>query len=84
MSDKDEITFVDLVEFEFPELDFVVVYEDGIWYAKSNDPDIDDIIIIEDKNSNIFMTEDVELFGNYILTKELFNSYKKEIGEKIQ
>jgi hypothetical protein len=81
--DLDEIVNQDVCQFEFEEEDFYVEFSEGKWIAASNDPEIEDLIIIESSQEGIFMTEPIELFGNFVLTQELFNQYKLIIGEKI-
>lgn len=72
---QDNIQNVDVIEFSFPEEDFVIYHEEGIWRAKAGNEDEE--IVIEDKGKNILMTEEILLFGGFILTLEKFNSLKK-------
>lgn len=74
----------EIITFEFQPEDFNVVFDEGVWYCESNDPELDEKIIIEDVKSSIFFSDDsIELFCNYILTKDHFNEMKLIIGEKI-
>lgn len=71
----------DITEFEFPNEDFVIYNEEGVWKAKAGDEnEHDEEIIIEDKSKNIIMTEDLELFGSFLLTTDHFSKLKKAAG----
>jgi len=62
---------------EFLYDNFKIVYEDSILYAESLDPEIDDIILIEDNDFK--MEKDLELFNGYVLTKEELNRIKEKL-----
>ena len=83
ISNENEIIEEEKIIFDFEEENFYIEFSEGIWKAISHDPDIDETIIIEDLQRDIFMLEDTPLFGDFVLNLELFNSYKKIIGEKI-
>ena len=78
-----EIINEESVEFQYPDEDFVIIFEDGVWKAKSGDENVvDEIILIEDKKSSISMNEDMKLFSNFILTKSHFDKLKELVGDK--
>ena len=83
ISNENEIIEEEKIIFDFEEENFYIEFSEGIWKAISHDLDIDETIIIEDLQRDIFMLEDTPLFGDFVLNLELFNSYKKIIGEKI-
>lgn len=70
------------IEFEFTEEDFNIIFEEDKWFAKHNDEEtFEDLIILEDKKSSIFFKEDTELFNGFILTVEHFLKFKDIINE---
>lgn len=76
-----EIIYSDIIEFEFPNEDFIIYNEEGVWKAKAGDENaFDEEIIIEDKGQNIVMTEEIELFGSFLLSLDHFNELKKIAG----
>jgi hypothetical protein len=78
------ITNEDIIEFDFPDEDFIIYLDKNIWYAEFGDKNvIEDVQILEDLKNDIKF-EETEIFETgYVLTKELFDSYKKLIGEKV-
>lgn len=74
------ITSSEAVEFEFQEEEFSIIYEDGVWFAKSLDEE-EDQLIIQDKKSSIINNEDIELFNGFILTVEHFQKLKNITGD---
>lgn len=67
----------DILEFEFSEEDFIIYLEKDRWIARHNDESLfDEEIVIEDLKNGIKLKEDIELFNNYILTKDHFEILK--------
>ena len=73
---------IDAIEFSFPEEQFTVLYEQGVWRAQTWEDLGEDDIIIEDEKGSVLMKEDIELFSDYVLTVEHFKKLKEISGER--
>ena len=71
----DDIEIIELDTFEFNFPTFKIIFENNTWVVEHNDPEIDDILVIEE--NNLIENRKMELFDNYVLTLEVFNSLKE-------
>jgi len=77
------INEIEVTHFDFEKENFYIEFSEGIWKAISHDPEIDEVIIIEDLESNIkFDDESIEIFQGFIFTQDLFQQYKNILNLK--
>ena len=74
--DNVEIVNMDTYEFEFEE--FTIKFEDNVWFAEFVDPEIESIILEDEKGC--YFENEVQLL-NCTLTKERFKEFKKIVSE---
>jgi hypothetical protein len=74
----------EIIEFSFPEENFIIYCEDGIWKAKHNDEDLfeEELIIEDSKQGILFLEESMDLFGVYVLCLDHFKKLKEISGDK--
>lgn len=84
---KEDIDFTETELFEFKvNKYFSIYYEEGLWFAESIHPDIDDdLIIIEGIYEEIGyqFKDQIELFDDFILTREKFNELKEFVNKEL-